>query len=183
MNFRCPLSREVVFSPYLMSIMRRGGKETGSLRQRIHTLLQSRPAGLAAISRPVASESPVKQRRSPPQDPETAASPYEEIEEPSPKPRSFKHRLAGQSCELTTKQVQLRLSSDGKEILQSSPKHVSVSLLDSFISSVQSSDQDVESTVRRLWPTARLVQKPVPKRPPKTVLCVQGDHCTFYELL
>lgn len=163
--------------------MRRSGKETGSLRQRIHTLLLSRPVGSNTTTRPVASESPVKQRRSPPQDPETAASPYEEIEEPSPKARSFRRRLAGQSCELATKQVQLRLSSDGREILQSSPKQVNVSLLDSSISSLQSPEQDVESTIRRLWPTARLVPKPMPRRPPKALLCIQGDHCAFYELL
>jgi hypothetical protein len=169
--------------------MRNKGKEPSSLHQRIHAQLQSHSLHSSALSpavRPVASESPVKQRRSPPQDPETAASPYEELEEPSPKARSFRHKLSGQSCELTPKEVRLRLSSDGREILhpeRPSPKQVSVSLLDFSMSSLISPEQDLEGVIHRLWPSARVVSRPVPRRPPKGLLCVQGDQCTFYELL
>lgn len=173
--------------------MRGGGKQANSLKQRIQVRLQHRPAATAANGalhtpkvRPVASESPIKQRKSPRQDPETAASPYEELEDSTLKARSFRKRLAGQSCEMTTRQVHLRISGDGREILnpeRSSPKQVSLSLLDVSLSSLQTPEHDLEATLHRLWPTARYVPKPVPAKPPRRVLCVQGDQCVFYELL
>lgn len=169
--------------------MRNKGKASSSLQQRIHAQLQSHALHSSALSppvRPVASESPVKQRRSPPQDPETAASPYEELEEPSPKGRSYRHKFSGQSSELAPKQVRLRLSHDLKELLhpeRPSPKQVSVSLLDFSMSSLISPEQDLEGVIHRMWPRVKVVEKPVPRRPPKGLLCVQGDQCTFYELL
>lgn len=165
-------------------------RRASSIRDRIHSLLSDQaPKAVKVLPPPTPSLKPMLLTT----DIILSQPETEEDLSLSPRPlRSYKVRSAAKSLDLSAdvqpRTIDLKISKEKEEIVPLAGRTAATDCVpapqSTASSSIISSEKDLETTICRMFAVrhVRLVPKPLPRRPPKTLLVIHGESCCLYDI-